>query len=80
MIPEEGRSSSGVAGSKDETSVSDKLYGHSDHVLIRKKPQQSRGNVTVPAVSYAAVILTNTAPEFFLALKESSMFWVNKTT
>ena len=63
-----------VTGSKGETSIPNKicLSGRSlSSLQVRSRCQ---------TVSYAAVRSTNTAPAFFFALKESSMFCVGKTT
>ena len=65
-----------VTGSKGETSIPDKFHDHTNHVLIREKSQQLAGEATMPD----SVISTNTAPGFFFASKESSMFCVCKTT
>ena len=37
-----------VASCKGEASVADKLHNHTNHVLVRQKPQQLAGEATVP--------------------------------
>ena len=62
-----------LTGSKDETSVSDKLHDHSDYVFIQHKSQQLAGKITVQTVSYATDKSTNWQ-------QKSKIFSVNRMT
>ena len=69
-----------VTGSKGETSVFDKLHNHFDHVLIRQKPQQLASKTTVPDSVISSCQIDKYSISLFLTSKESSMFWVSRTT
>ena len=70
---------SATTGGNCKASVLEKLHDHSYHVYVRQEYKQVAGEATVLAVSLAAVRFTNADSDFLFALKESSMFWINKT-
>ena len=80
MVENHWHSLLAVTGRKCETLVSDMLHDHSEHLLIQQNPQQLAGKAMVPDSVKCCCQIDYMAPTFFLALKESSIFCVDKTT
>ena len=69
-----------VTRSQGEASVPTKFHDHLDHALVQQKSQQLAGETTVPDSVVSSCQIDKHSTTFFFASKESSVFYVSKTT